>query len=129
MAGLEEWSSSAEAPRKAGEGGTEFGLRLAATFFRSARPGPDTDDTMSSYLVTGGAGFIGSHLAEELVRRGHRVRVVDSLITGKRRNLEHLPGVEFIEGDLADVAVAAPRGRAAWTTCCIRRPSRRCRGR
>ena len=40
---------------------------------------------MASYLVTGGAGFIGSHLAEELVRRGQRVRVVDSLITGKRQ--------------------------------------------
>jgi nucleoside-diphosphate-sugar epimerase len=61
---------------------------------------------MSSYLVTGGAGFIGSHLSEELVRRGHRVRVVDNLITGKRRNLEHLPGIEFLEGDLADGGVA-----------------------
>ena len=62
---------------------------------------------MASYLVTGGAGFIGSHLTEELVRRGARVRVVDSLITGKRQNLAHVPGVEFIEGDLADLAVAA----------------------
>src|SRR5688572_19098739 len=62
---------------------------------------------MSSYLVTGGAGFIGSHLSEELVRRGHRVRVVDNLITGKRRNLDHVPGVEFMEGDLAEAAVAA----------------------
>jgi nucleoside-diphosphate-sugar epimerase len=61
---------------------------------------------MSSYLVTGGAGFIGSHLTEELVRRGQRVRVVDSLITGKRQNLAHVAGVEFIEGDLADLAVA-----------------------
>ena len=61
---------------------------------------------MSTYLVTGGAGFIGSHLSEELVRRGERVRVVDSLITGKRQNLAHLTGVEFIEGDLADVDVA-----------------------
>ena len=61
---------------------------------------------MSSYLVTGGAGFIGSHLAEELVRLGHRVRVVDNLITGKRRNLDHIPGVEFVEADLADPAVA-----------------------
>ena len=61
---------------------------------------------MSSYLVTGGAGFIGSHLAEELTRRGERVRVVDSFITGKRRNLAHLPDVELIEGDLADFAVA-----------------------
>src|SRR6202011_1328463 len=64
---------------------------------------------MASYLVTGGAGFIGSHLAEELVRRGHRVRVADSLITGKRRNLDHIPSVEFLEGDLADAAFA---GRA-----------------
>jgi UDP-N-acetylglucosamine/UDP-N-acetyl-alpha-D-glucosaminouronate 4-epimerase len=61
---------------------------------------------MASYLVTGGAGFIGSHLAEELLRRGHTVRVADSLITGHRRNLEHLPGVEFVEGDLADMPVA-----------------------
>ena len=62
---------------------------------------------MAAYLVTGGAGFIGSHLAEELVRRGHTVRVADSLITGKRRNLEHVPGVDLVEGDLADFAVAA----------------------
>jgi nucleoside-diphosphate-sugar epimerase len=61
---------------------------------------------MAHYLVTGGAGFIGSHMAEELVRRGERVRVVDSLITGKRHNLEHLPSVEFMLGDLADPGVA-----------------------
>jgi nucleoside-diphosphate-sugar epimerase len=61
---------------------------------------------MAHYLVTGGAGFIGSHIAEELVRRGERVRVVDDLSTGKRQNLAHLSGVEFLEGDLADVAVA-----------------------
>jgi nucleoside-diphosphate-sugar epimerase len=61
---------------------------------------------MAKYLVTGGAGFIGSHLAEELVRRGESVRVVDSLITGKRHNLAHLPDVEFLHGDLADLDVA-----------------------
>jgi nucleoside-diphosphate-sugar epimerase len=61
---------------------------------------------MAQYLVTGGAGFIGSHLAEELVRRGHRVRVADSLITGKRVNLSHVPQVEFLEGDLADLDFA-----------------------
>jgi NAD(P)-dependent dehydrogenase (short-subunit alcohol dehydrogenase family) len=61
---------------------------------------------MAHYLVTGGAGFIGSHLAEELVRRGEQVRIVDSLITGKRQNLAHLPSVEFIQGDLADLEVA-----------------------
>jgi UDP-N-acetylglucosamine/UDP-N-acetyl-alpha-D-glucosaminouronate 4-epimerase len=60
-----------------------------------------------AYLVTGGAGFIGSHLAEELLRRGHRVRIVDSLITGKRRNLDRLTDAEFVEGDLADLSVAA----------------------
>src|SRR6187399_1098040 len=68
---------------------------------------------MAHYLVTGGAGFIGSHLTEELVRRGHRVRVVDSLVTGKRANLDHIPGVELMEGDLADLDVA----RAAVEDC------------
>ena len=68
---------------------------------------------MAQFLVTGGAGFIGSHLAEELVRRGERVRVVDSLITGKRQNLAHLPDVEFLEGDLADPAVAREAVRGA----------------
>src|ERR671910_621298 len=60
---------------------------------------------MANYLVTGGAGFIGSHLAEELLRRGERVRVVDSLITGKRQNLGRMD-VEFLQGDLADLDVA-----------------------
>ena len=58
---------------------------------------------MSQYLVTGGAGFIGSHLTEELVRRGHGVRVADSLITGKRSNLDHVSGVDLRIGDLADM--------------------------
>jgi nucleoside-diphosphate-sugar epimerase len=62
---------------------------------------------MPTYLVTGGAGFIGSHLTEELVRRGHTVRVADNLSTGKRRNLAHIAGVEFLEGDLSDMAFAA----------------------
>ncbi len=61
---------------------------------------------MAQYLVTGGAGFIGSHLASELIARGERVRVVDNLVTGKRQNLSHLPDVEFIQGDLADLDVA-----------------------
>src|SRR5215472_16341446 len=62
---------------------------------------------MASYLVTGGAGFIGSHLAEELLRRGHRVRVADNLITGKRTNLASIKAAEFLEGDLADLPFAA----------------------
>src|SRR5687768_12260695 len=57
------------------------------------------------YLVTGGAGFIGSHIAEALVKRGDRVRVIDSLITGRRQNLSSIAGeIEFIEGDIRDYA-------------------------
>lgn len=61
---------------------------------------------MNTYLVTGGAGFIGSHLVHALVSRGERVRVVDSLVTGKRENLAAFPDVPLIVGDLADMAVA-----------------------
>lgn len=58
---------------------------------------------MSIYLVTGGAGFIGSHLTEALVERGKKVRVFDNLCTGNRVNVERLEGrAEFIEGDLVD---------------------------
>jgi nucleoside-diphosphate-sugar epimerase len=56
------------------------------------------------WLVTGGAGFIGSHVVEELVRRGERVRVLDNLSTGRRDKLQAAAGsakVEFIKGDLA----------------------------
>ena len=55
------------------------------------------------YLVTGGAGFIGSHLCEALVATGMRVRILDDLSTGKQENLQNLPpGVRFIQGDVAD---------------------------
>ena len=60
---------------------------------------------MSLYLVTGGAGFIGSHLAEALLKRGDSVRIVDNFSSGKKENLR--PGAEVIEGDLADEGVAA----------------------
>ena len=54
-------------------------------------------------LVTGGAGFIGSHLTEELVRRGHRVRVVDNLSTGRRSNLAHLMDrIDLVIGSVSD---------------------------
>jgi len=61
---------------------------------------------MATYLVTGGAGFIGSHVVEELVSRGEQVRVVDNLATGRRDNLAHVPDVDLTVGDLADPAVA-----------------------
>ena len=74
---------------------------------------------MARYLVTGGAGFIGSHLVEELLRRGHQVRIADNFVTGKHENIDaavaaaresapHLAGgaPELVTGDLADEAVA-----------------------
>ena len=67
---------------------------------------------MTQYLVTGGAGFIGSHITGALVARGDRVRVLDDLSTGTLANLEHLAPqplgsgaqVEFIEGKVTDPA-------------------------
>lgn len=60
---------------------------------------------MSQYLVTGGAGFIGSNIVEELVRRGHGVRVLDNLSTGKKENLVPFKQkIDFQEGDLRDKA-------------------------
>jgi UDP-glucose 4-epimerase len=68
---------------------------------------------MAFCLVTGGAGFIGSHLAEALVDRRHRVRVLDNLSTGRRGNLAAVQdAIEFIEGDVSDPTAvrAAVRG-------------------
>ena len=54
-------------------------------------------------LVTGGAGFIGSNLADELIRQGAKVRIIDNFVTGYRENLEEVAGdFDFIEGDLND---------------------------
>jgi UDP-glucose 4-epimerase len=60
---------------------------------------------LANYLVTGGAGFIASHISEALVQRGHRVRVVDNFATGYKHNVRD--GVEFTEGDLSVASVAA----------------------
>src|SRR5579862_6863700 len=59
-------------------------------------------------LVTGGAGFIGSHLVDNLLAQGRKVRVIDSLIAGHPRNLEqhkNNPNLEFIVGDITDAAL------------------------
>ena len=70
---------------------------------------------MARYTVTGGAGFIGSHLTEELLRRGHQVRVADNFSTGKRENIDAAvrasgvtapAAIDIVEGDLADLEVA-----------------------
>lgn len=63
---------------------------------------------MAKYLVTGGAGFIGSHIAERLVSMGENVRVLDNLSTGSLDNLAHLGHkVEFVQGDLQDPKIMA----------------------
>lgn len=59
---------------------------------------------MQNYLVTGGAGFIGSNLVEHLLQRGKRVRVLDNLATGRLQNLAHLRAdIEFVEADIRDL--------------------------
>src|SRR5437773_1186705 len=58
---------------------------------------------MARWLVTGGAGFIGSHLVEALVRRNQRVRVLDSFLTGKKENLASVRGkYEMVRGDIRE---------------------------
>ncbi len=65
-------------------------------------------------LITGGAGFIGSHLVDALLAQGHSVRVLDDFSTGKRSNLPlDNPGLQYIEGDVADAALV----RQAVTGC------------
>ena len=59
---------------------------------------------MNTFLVTGGAGFIGSHTAEELVRRGEKVRVLDDFSTGKQENLSPFQSfIELVEGDIREL--------------------------
>jgi len=58
---------------------------------------------MAVYVVTGGAGFIGSHIVEELLRRKQTVKVIDNFSTGKRENLKPFMGkVETVEADIAE---------------------------
>ncbi|MDP1545781.1 MAG: NAD-dependent epimerase/dehydratase family protein [Anaerolineales bacterium] len=64
-----------------------------------------------NYLVTGGAGFIGSHISRTLLERGHNVRIFDNFSSGKRENLQGMD-VEILEGDLrnADAVAKAVQG-------------------
>jgi UDP-glucose 4-epimerase len=63
---------------------------------------------MATFLVTGGAGFIGSHIAEALVERGDQVRILDNLCTGFRDNFASFgDDVEFVEGDISDPDIVA----------------------
>ena len=66
-------------------------------------------ETFGLDLVTGGAGFIGSHLVDRLINDGRRVRVLDNFIVGRRANLaqhEGDPRLEIVEGDVADFKIA-----------------------
>ncbi|MFH1450624.1 MAG: NAD-dependent epimerase/dehydratase family protein [archaeon] len=61
---------------------------------------------MASYVVTGGAGFIGSNIVEELVKRGHKVKVIDDLSTGSRSNLKmFLDKIELVKGTVTNYAL------------------------
>ena len=72
---------------------------------------------MRTFLVTGGAGFIGSHIATALATRGDRVRVLDNLSTGFRSNLEHIAdSVELFEGDITDADIV---GKAVDGVDCV----------
>src|SRR5205823_12935922 len=58
---------------------------------------------MAVYVVTGGGGFIGSHIVEELIRRRETVRIIDNFSTGKRENVEAFKNdAEIIEADIAE---------------------------
>ena len=64
---------------------------------------------MGTYLVTGGAGFIGSHIVDQLVELGESVRVLDDFTTGKIENIEHnLDNIHLIRGSVADIDTVRP---------------------
>ena len=76
-------------------------------------------------VITGGAGFIGSHLCERFLARGHEVICVDNLITGSRDNIEHLAPTRASRSS-ATTSRSRWKSTARWTTCCTsrRRPAR-----
>ena len=74
----------------------------------------------SLFLVTGGAGFIGSNLAEAILSMGHRVRVLDNLLTGYEKNIAGFrdnPKFEFIKGDIRGAATCDRACEGSATSC------------
>jgi UDP-glucose 4-epimerase len=75
---------------------------------------------MTTFLVTGGAGFIGSNIVDALLARRDSVRVLDNFSTGKRGNLEGLDGdLTIIEGDVTDLETVQAATRGAGDVECI----------
>ena len=84
------------------------------------------DFTDAPVLVTGGGGFIGSNLVDDLLARGARVRVLDNFATGRRENLAHCAdGIELLEGDIRDGATCG-RAAAINASSSIKQPWGRC---
>ncbi|MBL7071883.1 MAG: SDR family oxidoreductase [Candidatus Omnitrophica bacterium] len=69
---------------------------------------------METYLVTGGAGFIGSNIVEELLKKGHKVKIIDSFITGTRENIEPFKNdIELIEDDIRNIDAVKKAAKGA----------------
>jgi UDP-glucose 4-epimerase len=77
---------------------------------------------VTHYAVTGGCGFIGSHLADALIRQGHSVRILDNMSTGRIENKP--PAAELCEGDVANPRFVAGAMRGV-DAAFISRPSHR----
>ena len=104
--------SSGTFPPGSGQGEKELEASAQAigalVGLRADGPPDDERQFMRTFLVTGGAGFIGSHLATALVERGDRVRVLDDLSTGFLSNLDHIRDrIEFLEGSVTDAEMVA----------------------
>jgi nucleoside-diphosphate-sugar epimerase/spore maturation protein CgeB len=84
------------------------------------------DNRAKTVLVTGGAGFIGSHLCEELLRRGQRVTCLDNFQTGSRENIAHLcdrPGFTLLEHDVTEPLPPLPTPDAIYNLACAASPA------
>ena len=83
---------------------------------------------MATCLVTGGAGFLGSHLCDELLRRGHRVICVDNVETGSLANIAHIrtPGFRFIQADIIEPYFVDEPSTSSTTSPARRRRSTTC---
>src|SRR5919199_1944059 len=88
----------------AGRAGFRQNVRGATVANRTRRRHSEYAVLVPTSLVTGGAGFLGSHLCGELLRRGHRVVCVDNVETGSLSNIEHIrvPEFRFIQSDIVE---------------------------